>query len=117
MYPRLDIITDQSYGMAQGSLFALEELMKRQLTYTQALTMEGLLTHTELTTALFHHMKGASSPGIDGFTVNHLRIFWDDLGHITTDAINCSFGSELTTSLRKAVIKFLCKGCFWVLRL
>ena len=55
-------------------------------------------------------MKGASSPGIDGFTVNHLRTFWDDLSHITRDALNCSFGGELTTSLRKAVIKLLRKG-------
>ena len=88
----------------------LEELRKRQLSYTQALTMEGLLTHKELTTALFHHMKGSSSPGIDGFTVNHIRLFWNDLGHITTDAINSIFGSELTTSLRKAIIKLLRKG-------
>ena len=95
---------------SDGDTKPLEELKKRQLSYTQALTMEGLLTHHELTTALFKHMKGSSSPGIDGFTVNHLRAFWNDLGHITTDAINCSFGSELTTSLRKAVIKLLRKG-------
>ena len=87
----------------------LEEL-KKKLSYAQALTMEGLLSHKELTTALFHHMKGASSPGIDGFTVNHIRTFWNDLGHITTDAINSSFGNELTTSLRKAIIKLLRKG-------
>jgi hypothetical protein len=72
--------------------------------------MEGLLTHSELTKALFTHMKGSSSPGIDGFTVNHLRTFWDDLGFLTMEALNCSFGSELTTSLKKAVIKLLRKG-------
>jgi len=55
-------------------------------------------------------MKGSSSPGIDGFTVNHLRVFWDDLGHIVTQGLNGSFGGELTTSLRKAVIKLLRKG-------
>ena len=72
--------------------------------------MEGLLTTDELHNALFNHMKGDSSPGCDGFTVNHLRVFWHDLAHITRDALNCSFGGELTTSLRKAVIKLLRKG-------
>ena len=68
------------------------------------------MTHTELSKALFYFMKGSSSPGIDGFTVNHMRVFWDDLGHIVTQGLNGSFGGELTTSLRKAVIKLLRKG-------
>ena len=72
--------------------------------------MEGLLTLEELTDCLFNHMKGGSSPGIDGFTVNHLRTFWHELKHITQDALNCSFGGQLTQSLRKAVIKLLRKG-------
>ena len=72
--------------------------------------MEGLLTTHELTNSLFKHMKGNSSPGIDGFTVNHLRTFWFELKHITCDALNCSFGGQLTSSLRKAVIKLLRKG-------
>ena len=64
----------------------------------------------ELTKSLFNHMKGGSSPGIDGFTVNHLRTFWHELKHITQEALNCSFGGQLTQSLRKAVIKLLRKG-------
>ena len=73
-------------------------------------SMEGLLTMDEHTHSIFKVKKGASSPDVDGFTVNHLRIFWHDLAHLTKDALNCSFGSELTHSLRKAIIKLLRKG-------
>ena len=72
--------------------------------------MEGLLTMEELSTALFKHMKGSSSPGIDGFTVNHLRTLWHDLGHLTKDALNSSFGNKLTNTLQLAVMKLLRKG-------
>ena len=95
---------------SDGDTRSLEALNKRKLTKAKSMQMEGLLTHSELTKALFTHMKGSSSPGIDGFTVNHLRTFWDDLGYLTMEALNCSFGSELTTSLKKAVIKLLRKG-------
>ena len=33
-------------------------------------------------------MKGNSTPGIDGFTVNWLRKFWDSLKLMTFNAIN-----------------------------
>ena len=88
----------------------MEELQKRKVTPQKAQNMEGLLTTHELTNSLFKHMKGSSSPGIDGFTVNHLRTFWYELQHITCDALNCSFGGQLTGTLRKAVIKLLRKG-------
>ena len=72
--------------------------------------MEGMLTTKELTECLFKIMKGDTSPGCDGFTVNHLRVFWDNLKHLTTDALNCSFGNTLTSSLQKAIVKLLRKG-------
>jgi hypothetical protein len=95
---------------SDGDTKPLDELNKRKITQNNAQKLEGLLTLQELNSALFKHMKGASSPGIDGFTVNHLQTFWDDIGHITRDALNCSFGGEITTSLRLAVIKLLLKG-------
>ena len=72
--------------------------------------MEGLLTTTELTFSLFNTMKGDSSPGVDGFTVNYLRTFWDDLMALTTHALNASLGNTLTSSVRIAIIKLLRKG-------
>ena len=61
---------------SDGDTKPLEELNKRKITPNNAQKMEGLLTLQELTSAL---LKGASSPGIDGFIVNHLHTFWDDL--------------------------------------
>ena len=72
--------------------------------------MEGMLSTKELTHCLFNVMNGASSPGLDGFTVNHLRVFWDDLKTLTTNALNSSFGTTLTPTLKKAIVKLLRKG-------
>ena len=88
----------------------MEELEKRKITKNLANTMEGMLTTDELTHCLFKVMKGASSPGLDGFTVNHIRVFWEDLKLLTTNALNACFGNTLTTTLKKAIIKLLRKG-------
>ena len=95
---------------SDGDTKPLEELKKRQIPKTLANSMEGMLTIEELTHCLFKVMKGASSPGLDGFTVNHLRIFWEDLKILTTNALNASFGNTLTPTLRKATVKLLRKG-------
>ena len=56
-------------------------------------------------------MKGNSAPGIDGFTVSWLRVFWDDMEALTTKAINdCYKKGELTETMNTAVIKLLRKG-------
>ena len=95
---------------SDGDTAPMEALSKRRITRNEAMRMEGLLTMEELTKALFKHMKGSSSPGIDGFTVNHLRTLWHDLGHLTKDALNSSFGNKLTNTLQLAVMKLLRKG-------
>ena len=88
----------------------LKELNKRKLTLNQSRKMEGLLTTKELTYSLFNTMKADSSPGVDGFTVNYLCTFWDDLKAITTNALNSSLGNKLTSTLRLAIVKLLRKG-------
>ena len=72
--------------------------------------MEGDLSLQELEEALVFHMNGSSSPGIDGFTVNHLRIFWHDLKFIVRDALNSSQEEGLSQTLRSAILKLLRKG-------
>ena len=72
--------------------------------------MEGKLTDDELHHALFEHMNGSSSPGVDGFTVNYLRVFWPDMKDLTRDALNASIGNRLTQILNSAIIKLLRKG-------
>ena len=84
--------------------------MQKRLTPHMANSMEGLLTEEELEHALFFKMKGSSSPGFDGFTVNHLRVFWYDLKGVIKDGLNCMFRDKLTSTLRTAVVKLLRKG-------
>jgi hypothetical protein len=50
----------------------MNELNKRKIQKQDSLNMECLLTTEELTHALFKVMKGGTSPGIDGFTVNYI---------------------------------------------
>jgi len=67
--------------------------------------MEGFLTDDKLHSALFEHMNGSSSPGVDGFTVNHLRAFWPDMKDLTREALIASIGNKLTRVLNSAIIK------------
>ena len=89
-----------------------EELKRRRDKVPTKLfdNMEGKLTDDKLHSALFEHMNGSSSPGVDGFTVNHLRVFWPDMKDLTRDALNASIGNRLTRILNSAIIKLLRKG-------
>ena len=112
LQPNIDISQNAitHFLSSDGDTKPLEELEKRKIPKRMANSMEGMLTTQELTHCLFKVMKGASSPGLDGFTVNHLRVFWEDLKTLTTNALNASFGNTLTPSLRKAIVKLLRKG-------
>ena len=54
-------------------------------------------------------MKGSSSPGPDGITVNWLRQFWPEMNDLTRETLNSST-TGLTRTLRLAIIKILRKG-------
>ena len=71
----------------------METLCRKKMSRQDALKKEGLLTLKEMKEALFVHMKGSSSPGVDGFTVNNLRAIWSEMEHLTRDALNDSFGN------------------------
>ena len=73
--------------------------------------MEGEITLTDLNHALFKKMKASRAPGIDGFTVNWLRKFWDSLKLVTFNAINeLDRDRSLTYPLRTGIIRLLRKG-------
>ena len=72
---------------------------------------DGIIKSEELKACLFNKMKGNSAPGIDGFTVSWLRVFWDDMEDLTTKAINkCYEKGKLTETMNTAVINLLRKG-------
>ena len=89
-----------------------EELKRRRDKVPKEMfdNMEGKLTDDELHSALFEHMNGSSSPGVDVFTVNHLRVFWPDMKDLTCDALNASIGNRLKRILNSAINKLLRKG-------
>ena len=87
-----------------------ENFLQRKLPKEMADSMEGDLTMDELQEALFKHMNGSSSPGMDGFTVNYLRAFWPDLKFITLEALNAIQADGLSQTLRGAILKLLRKG-------
>ena len=64
------------------------EMGKRKISKELADKMEGDLTMKEIEDSLFMYMNESSSPGIDGFTVNHIRKFWTCLKYVTKDALN-----------------------------
>ena len=83
----------------------------RRLPDYQSRQLEGEITEEELKVCLFKNMKGGSAPGIDGFTVAWLRQFWNELGTLTTMAINeCYKNNELSPTLKTAIVKLLRKG-------
>jgi hypothetical protein len=87
-----------------------EILMQRKLTHERAEAMEGDLTLEEMEDALFNHMNGNSSPGIDGFTVNYLRVFWNSMKFVVRDSLNSIQTDGLSQTLRTAILKLLRKG-------
>ena len=78
----------QEFLDSGGDIRPSEYLKSMILTNEGSESMEGEITLTELNHAFFKKMKGSSAPGIDGFTVNWLRKFWDSLKLVTFDAIN-----------------------------
>ena len=86
------------------------ELGKREIDKQLADKMEDNLTMKEIEAVLFLHMNGYSSPGIDGFTVNYIRAFWQCLKHVTKDALNSVQTDGLSQTRRNAILKLLRKG-------
>ena len=69
------------------------------------------MTLQEMAKALNDDMKVTSAPGVDGFTVNFIRKFWDSLGALVCNAvITCKSKNKLTSTLRNSIFKLLRKG-------
>ena len=92
-------------------MFLNSDTRKSKVSNEEFLKMEGLLTENELTDTLMNFMKGASAPGIDGFTVNWLRQFWPELKTLVRLALNEMYDeSTMSTMCRLAFIRLLRKG-------
>ena len=66
----------------------------------------GELTIHEVSNTL-KKMKSHKTPGIDGITVEFLKVFWLKLKYIVTNALNCCYNKGcLSTSLRQSIITY-----------
>ena len=90
----------------------LDELNKRKKEASaRMIDTDDPIKSSELEDCLFTKMKGNSAPGIDGFTVSWLRVFWADMKTLTAKAINkCYEKGKLTDTMNTAVVKLLRKG-------
>ena len=80
------------------------------LSQSQKESCEGLLTHTEILEAL-KDMNNGSAPGLDGLTIEFLKMFWSSLCDLLTRSFNQAFQSGcLSKSQRKAAITLIYKG-------
>ena len=62
------------------------------------------------TNTLFNHINGSSSPGMDGFTVAYLRVFWNNMKYAVQETLNNIQTDGLSQTSRNAVIKLFGKG-------
>ena len=53
-------------------------------------SLEGKITLIELTAAL-QRAKNGKNPGSDGYTVEFLKFFWNDIGKFVLRPINYSY--------------------------
>ena len=75
-----------------------EEIIQEQesipkLTEEQCNSLEGKISKDEVLSTL-KRMKNGTSPGSDGFMVEFLKFFWNDIGSLFVHAIKESFRKE-----------------------
>ena len=88
-----------------------QEFCKRRIPDDMRDQMEGQIELKHLTESLEKKLKPSSAPGIDGLTIARIRVFWPELKHLVTKAINeCKTHKSLTITFRTAIFKLLRKG-------
>ena len=89
-----------------------EEIIPEQesipkLTKEQCNSLEGKISQDKVLSPS-KRMKNGTSPGSDGFTVEFLKFFWNDIGTLFVRAINESFRKESLSSLQNEGLKLHC---------
>ena len=78
-----------------------------KLSNDDALACEGSLTLEECFKSL-RSFQSNKSPGNDGLTVEFYKAFWESLGELLVDSLNCSFDKgELSSSQKQAIITLI----------
>ena len=78
-----------------------------KLSNEDALACEGSLMLEECFKSL-RYFQSNKSPGNDGLTVEFYKAFWESLGELLVDSLNCSFDKgELSSSEKQAIITLI----------
>ena len=73
-------------------------------------SIEGKITLEEATFAL-DHFKNNKSPGSDGFTTEFFKYFWNKIGQMVVNSINCGFELRtLSDTQKQGIITCIPKG-------
>lgn len=75
-----------------------------QLDETQSVALEGELSDLECTNAL-NFMKNGKSPGMDGFTIEFYKFFWNDIREFVVKSLNYGYNNgKFSITQRQGVI-------------
>jgi len=82
----------------------IDDMGARQLTENEANTLEGIITYEELSKTV-KEMATNKSPGLDGYTAEFFKFFWQDLGIVLLRAINEAYTEgEFSVTLKRGLI-------------
>ena len=89
-----------------SNTFLLSQAIPK-LSNEEAMACEGRLTLAECFKNL-RSFQSNKSPGNDGLTVEFYNAFWESLGKLLVDSLNCSFDKgELSNSQKQAIITLI----------
>ena len=89
-----------------SNTFLLSQAIPK-LSNEEAMGCEGRLTLAECFKSL-RSFQSNKSPGNDGLTVEFYNAFWESLGELLVDSLNCSFDKgELSNSQKQAIITLI----------
>lgn len=105
-----ELYTEKTMSTEAEIDIALSNLTAPELDPKTSESLEGPISYKELTQAL-KATKNGKSPGLDGFSVDFLKLFWSELGIFILRSINEAYSTgSMSISQRRAVITCIPKG-------
>ena len=108
-YEKLYTSSKTQFRADHSTTFFNQDYIRAKLTLEEKDSCEGNISAKECLDAL-KVMGDGKSPGMDGFTVEFYKLFWNDLSHYLVRSINFSYSiGEMSVTQRSALITTLPK--------
>ena len=108
-YEKLYTSSKTQFRADHSTTFFNQDYIRAKLTLEEKDSCEGNISAKECLDAL-KVMGDGKSPGMDGFTVEFYKFFWNDLSHYLVRSINFSYSiGEMSVTQRSALITTLPK--------